>query len=105
KIFVCNLMTQPGETDGLTARRHLEIVREYAPHLNFDYLIVNSRPINEAQARLYTRDGAEQIGIHGSIDSNTIEGARVVSTNLLEDGELVRHNPDRLARCVLGLRS
>src|SRR5919202_1434619 len=31
KIFVCNLMTQPGETDGYTARRHLETVTGYAP--------------------------------------------------------------------------
>ena len=103
KIFVCNLMTQPGETDGLTARRHLEIVREYAPQLNFDYLIVNNRPISEMQAQLYTRDGAEQIGVHGSIDSDVIEGARVIYSNLLDDGELVRHHPDRLARCVLDL--
>lgn len=101
KIFVSNLMTQPGETDGLTAKRHLEIVREYAPGLNFDYVIVNDRPISEVQARLYTRDGAEQIGVHGSIDSEQIEGAEVVYTNLLDDGELVRHHPERLARAVL----
>ncbi len=104
KVFVCNLMTQPGETDGLTARRHLEIVREYAPGLDFDYVIVNNRPISELQARLYTRDGAEQIGVHGSIDSETIEGAKVISTNLLHESELVRHDPDRLARCVMGLK-
>ena len=103
KIFVCNLMTQPGETDGLTARRHLEIVRDYAPGLNFDYVVVNNRAISENQMQLYTRDGAEQIGVHGSIDSDVIEGARVISANLLDDGELVRHHPDRLARAVLGL--
>jgi uncharacterized cofD-like protein len=105
KVFICNLMTQPGETDGLTSRRHLEIVRDYAPNLNFDYVLVNNRPISERQAELYTKDGAEQIGVHGSIDAKTIEGARVVNTNLLDEGELVRHHPDRLARCVLGLRS
>jgi uncharacterized cofD-like protein len=105
KIFVCNLMTQPGETDGLTARRHLEIVREYAPGLNFDYVVVNNRPISEVQMQLYTRDGAEQIGVHGSIDSEVIEGAKVVCTNLLDDGELVRHHPDRLAKAVLSLAS
>jgi 2-phospho-L-lactate transferase/gluconeogenesis factor (CofD/UPF0052 family) len=98
-------MTQPGETDGLTSRRHLEIVRDYAANLNFDYVLVNNRPISERQAELYTKDGAEQIGVHGSIDAKTIEGARVVNTNLLDEGELVRHHPDRLARCVLGLRS
>jgi uncharacterized cofD-like protein len=103
KVFVCNLMTQPGETDGLTARRHLEIVREYAPGLNFDYVVVNNRPISEVQMQIYMRDGAEQIGVHGSIDSEVIEGAKVVSTNLLDEGELVRHHPERLARAVLGL--
>jgi uncharacterized cofD-like protein len=101
KIFICNLMTQPGETDGLTARRHLEIIREYAPEMSFDYVLANDREISPEQARLYTRDGAEQIGIHGSIDADVIEGARVVHANLLDDGELVRHHPGRLAQAVL----
>ena len=101
KVFVCNLMTQPGETDGLTSRRHLEIVRQYAPELNFDYLIVNDKEISPTQAQLYTRDGAEQIGVHGSIDSDIVEGARVIHCNLLDDGPLVRHHPGRLARAVL----
>jgi uncharacterized cofD-like protein len=101
KVFICNLMTQPGETDGLTARRHLEIVREYAPDLKFDYLMVNDRPISEEQVRLYTRDGAEQIGVHGSIKASEIEGARVVRTDLLDDGSLVRHHPGRLAEAVI----
>ncbi|HUR98667.1 MAG TPA: uridine diphosphate-N-acetylglucosamine-binding protein YvcK [Pyrinomonadaceae bacterium] len=105
KIFVCNLMTQPGETDGLTARRHLEIVRDYAPRLDFDYVMVNNRPISDIQKHLYTRDGAEQIGVHGSIDSEVIEGASVVYANLLDDGDLVRHHPERLARAVLRLES
>jgi uncharacterized cofD-like protein len=103
KIFICNLMTQPGETDGLTARRHLEIIREYAPNLNFDYLVVNDRAISPEQAELYTRDGAEQIGVHGSIDEQVIEGAEVVRANLLREGPLVRHDPERLAETVLDL--
>ena len=101
KIFVCNLMTQPGETDGLTSRRHLEIVREYAPDISFDFVVVNNRPISLTQAELYTRDGAQQIGVHGSIDSDDIEGARVINADLLDDGELVRHHPANLAKVVL----
>lgn len=101
KVFVCNLMTQPGETDGLTSRRHLEIIREYAPELTFDYLLVNSREISPTQAQLYTQDGAEQIGVHGSIDSVDIEGARVIHCDLLDEGPLVRHHPGRLAKAVV----
>jgi uncharacterized cofD-like protein len=103
KVFICNLMTQPGETDGLTARRHLEIVREYAPDLNFDYILINDRPIRDEQLELYTRDGAEQIGVHGSIVESVIEGAKVVRKDLLSDGPLVRHDPERLAKAVLAL--
>jgi uncharacterized cofD-like protein len=101
KAFVCNLMTQPGETDGMTSRRHLEIVREYAPNLQFDYIIVNDRPITERQAELYHDEGAEQIGVHGTIEDTVIEGTEIIYTNLLDDGDMVRHHPERLARAVL----
>ncbi len=101
KIFICNLMTQPGETDGLTSRRHLEIVREYAPEIDFDYVIVNNRPISPEQFQRYAEEGAEQIGVHGSITPETIEGAEVVYGNLLDEGEKVRHHPEKLAQVVL----
>lgn len=101
KIFVCNLMTQPGETDGLSAHAHLEIVKQYAPNLEFDYVIVNNRPISEYQQQLYTEEGAEQIGVHGSISPETIEGAEIVYGNLLDDGEKVRHHPGKLAQVLL----
>src|SRR6476620_9934716 len=45
KIFVNNLMTQPGETDGFTSAKHLETLKSYAPEIKFDYLLVNDRPI------------------------------------------------------------
>jgi uncharacterized cofD-like protein len=101
KVFVCNLMTQPGETDGINARRHLEIVREHAPKINFDFLIVNSRPITERQAELYELEGAEQIGVHGSIAEEDIEGARVVRADLLANDTMVRHDPGRLAATLI----
>lgn len=101
KVFICNLMTQPGETDGFTARKHLEIVRKYAPSLHFDYVIVNGSPITRRQVELYNEEGAEQIGVHGLIESKRIEGAGVIRADLLAEGEKVRHDPERLARVVL----
>jgi uncharacterized cofD-like protein len=102
KVFVCNLMTQPGETDGMSSRAHLEVVRQYAPKIAFDYVIVNNRPISEHQMQLYTEEGAEQIGVHGSITPETIDGAEIVYGNLLDDdGEKVRHHPAKLAQVLL----
>ncbi|MGI8469573.1 MAG: gluconeogenesis factor YvcK family protein [Pyrinomonadaceae bacterium] len=101
KVFICNLMTQPGETDGFSARKHLEIVREYAPEIDFDYVIVNNHPVSREQAARYESEGAQQIGLRDSISPETIEGAKIVYGNLLDGGEMVRHHPEKLAQVVL----
>jgi len=101
KVLVCNLMTQPGETDGLTARDHLTMFSNYVPELRFHHLIVNSKPVSPSQAAAYMNQGADQIGIHGSISGEAIEGAHVVYANLLDEGDKVRHHPERLARSIL----
>jgi len=103
KIFICNLMTQPGETDGFTSRKHLEIVRDHAPLIKFDYVILNNRPITEHQEEMYAHEGAVQIGVHGSISESTIEGVTIIYDNLLQEGDMVRHDPAKLANVVLAL--
>jgi uncharacterized cofD-like protein len=101
KIFICNLMTQPGETEGFSAKKHLEIVREYAPEIDFDCVIVNNHLITEEQTARYSSEGSVQIGISDSISPATIEGAEIIYGNLLDDGEKVRHHPEKLAQTVL----
>jgi uncharacterized cofD-like protein len=101
KIFICNLMTQPGETDGFTSRHHLEIVREHAPQIDFDYVIVNNHPISDVLAEKYRCEGAEQIGVHGSVSPSTVEGVEIVYGNLLDGGDKVRHHPEKLAQVTL----
>ncbi len=101
KIFICNLMTQPGETDGFTAKKHLEIVREYAPQINFDYIIVNNCRISDEQMQRYAEEGAKQIGLSDSISPETVEGAEIVYGNLLDGDGKVRHHSDKLAQVVL----
>jgi uncharacterized cofD-like protein len=104
KIFVNNLMTQPGETDGYTARAHIETIRKYAPEIHFDFVIVNDRRISNEQAELYAAEGAHQIGIDDPIDEAIEQTTEIVRADLLDDGEKVRHNSDRLAQVVLSCR-
>lgn len=101
KVFICNLMTQPGETDGFTSRKHLEVIRDHAPAIKFDYLILNNKQISEHQHEMYELEGAEQIGVHGSISESTIEGVTIIYDNLLREGEKVRHDSAKLAKVVL----
>lgn len=104
KIFVNNLMTQPGETDGYSAREHLEAIKKYAPEIHFDFVVVNDRRISKEQAELYAAEGAHQIGIDDPIDDAIDRATEVVRADLLDDGEKVRHNADRLAEVVLNCR-
>ena len=105
KIFICNLMTQPGETDNYSARQHLETIKSYAPEIHFDFVVVNDRRISKEQEQLYALEGAYQIGMdNDSIDSVLDQSTRVIRTNLLENGEKVRHDSTLLARVVLACR-
>ena len=104
KIFINNLMTQPGETDGYDARKHLETIKKYAPEIHFDYVVVNNRRISQEQAELYAAEGAYQIGIGDSIDHALDQTTEIVRADLLYDGEKVRHNSDRLAQVVMNCR-
>jgi uncharacterized cofD-like protein len=102
KIFISNLMTQPGETDGYSARAHLEVVKKYAPEIRFDFIVVNNRSISSQQAELYAAEGAQQIGIEDEPLNSVFEQlTEVVYADLLDEGDKVRHNPERLANIVL----
>jgi uncharacterized cofD-like protein len=102
KIFICNLMTQPGETDGYTARKHIEVVKRYAPEIRFDFLVVNDRPVSAVQAAAYAAEGARQIGLTNHRLEEEFGGeAEVVRADLLDEGEKVRHSPEKLARVIL----
>ena len=97
--FITQLRTQ--ETDGYTARQHLETVKRYAPEIAFDYVILNDRPISQEQAVLYAADGAYQIGMQDHLFEKTFGmETRIVRADLLDEGEKVRHNPEKLARVV-----
>ncbi|HKO97697.1 MAG TPA: gluconeogenesis factor YvcK family protein [Pyrinomonadaceae bacterium] len=105
KIYICNLMTQPGETDNYSARQHLETIKKYAPEIRFDFVIVNDKRVTKEQSERYALEGAYQIGIDDdSLDSILDETTQVIRTNLLEEGEKVRHNSERLASVVLACR-
>jgi len=104
KIFINNLMTQPGETDGYTARAHLETVKKYAPEIHFDFVVVNDRRISSEQAERYAAEGAYQIGIDDPIDDALDQATQIMRGDLLDGSEKVRHHSGRLAQVVLKCR-
>ena len=90
------------ETDGYTARRHLETVHEYAPQIHFDYVLVNNHPISVEQAERYAAEGARQIGLTDhKLEEEFSSETEIVRADLLDEGEKVRHSPDKLTRVIV----
>jgi uncharacterized cofD-like protein len=116
KLYICNIMTQPGETDGFDVEDHLRILFEYSPNLDIDYVLVNTASISPDLREKYLAEGAEQVEL------DSLEGCRVAGElqtilethqgprplrflcrdMLYEDG-LVRHDPDKIARLLLDI--
>jgi uncharacterized cofD-like protein len=101
RVYVGNLMTQPGETRGYTAAEHLRALHEHAGRKLFDTIILNSRPLPSALLRRYARQRAEPV----AHDLELVQELRVkpVRADLLYADHLARHDSRRLAQLLLNL--
>jgi uncharacterized cofD-like protein len=103
KVLVSNLMTQPGETSGFSAVRHVEEIAKYAPQIEFDHVVLNSEKITKEQQEAYALERSEQIGIEDGESIAESCGANIVYANLLSEGTMVRHDPAKLAEVVMSI--
>jgi len=104
KVFVCNLMTQANESLGLTASHHIEKIMQHAVGVGapiFDYALINTGPISAAQLEKYAREGQEPI--EADLDRVRVLGVEPVTGNFVHEGDLLRHDYDRVAERVLAL--
>jgi uncharacterized cofD-like protein len=101
KVLVCNLMTQTGETRGFTASDHARVLGRIAGDGIFDTVLVNSRVPPAHLIEKYRQEGAEVVRFDEEGFAGM--GVGVVSRDLMSATDLVRHEPDTLARAVLGL--
>ncbi len=105
KIYVCNIMTQPGETDGFKVSDHIKTLINHAKYDKImDAVLVNNDLPSELLAP-YKNAGSEPV----IVDKEEIQkmGIEVVQKNLIEDkryedghDSFVRHSPSRLARVI-----
>ena len=98
-VLVLNLMTQPGETDHMRAREHVEAIERHAGEGLVDYLLVNADPPSKGLLELYADTGSELVALAASEREDL--GARLVEKDLLAEGDLIRHDPAKLSRAVL----
>jgi len=101
KIYVCNIMTQPGETDEYTAAGHLRaIVKCLGPGV-VDHILVNTRSVPLRLQKKYEAQGAYPV----AVDRKQMEemGVQMVGADLVSAADYARHDPDKLAAALLRL--
>jgi uncharacterized cofD-like protein len=99
KVFVCNLMTQPGETLGFSAADHIQAIYSHCHTRLFDYAILNTGAISPALVRRYEKQRAKPVV--NDLGRIKALGIQPLAADLVSEQGLVRHHPERLARLVL----
>jgi uncharacterized cofD-like protein len=101
RVYVANLMTEPGETDGLSLTDHLAAVAAHAGRGLVDGLVIHARPFPADVVRRYARAGASPV----ALDRERLHGLGVWVTeaDLTGSTELARHHPEKLGRVLVRL--
>ena len=99
-VYVCNLMTKPGETDGFDAAGFLNEIHRYLK-VPVGVILANRHPIPENLLSIYAAAGAYPV----SIDAQACQdlGVEVITAPMLAEGELIRHDPKKLAEALIKL--
>ncbi len=100
KIYVCNLMSQAGETENYSVHDHLEAIEKHSYHGITDYVLANNEQIPESVIHRYAEEEAYMVSID---EQNFTDGCTtlVQGNLLLIKDEQIRHNFSRLARAIM----
>lgn len=103
KIYVCNIMTQRGETDNYKTADHLKAIFQNTGLDKIDYCLVNNSSIPPDLLKRYAAEKAYQVVANA--DDIKKMGMTVIEDNLVNAKDYVRHNPKRLAKTVVDIIS
>jgi len=98
KVMVSNLMTQPGETDGMDCLEHVKAIIEHAGPV-LDAVLINGTPPPQEAIQRYARKGAYVIPVNRR--ELITAGVIPVEADLLKEGSKIRHDSRKVARCLL----
>ncbi len=98
KMFICNVMTQPGETDGFSVADHLQAVHDHVGSHLFDYVLVNSGLIPEAVQLRYAEEGATPVRL--DLEEMAATNCTVIADTFVKYGTYLRHDAEQLSRHI-----
>ncbi|HZK58228.1 MAG TPA: YvcK family protein [Clostridia bacterium] len=105
KIYVTNVMTQPGETDNYTVYEHVDALLRHWSDASIDYVVANIGKISDAVGKKYGTEGAEVIKLtQEDREKLRAEGIKLITEDLIEIKEnYVRHDAIKLSKIIIDL--
>ncbi|MCR4428728.1 MAG: uridine diphosphate-N-acetylglucosamine-binding protein YvcK [Caldiserica bacterium] len=98
RIFISNIMTEHGETDGFSVSDHLKILFEHAGGRVCDYCVISTTPISPDVLERYRMEEAEPVKI--DLPQVRSLGVQPVLADLTRSDSVLRHDPEKLARVL-----
>lgn len=102
KIYVCNIMTQPGETQDYTVADHIRAIDLACGRQLFNAVLVQSQSPSAQALIRYAQENSHPVFLDREAVRNS--GRHIVSAHVMEEDPetgYVRHNPELLARVLL----
>ncbi|MBS1704621.1 MAG: YvcK family protein [Armatimonadetes bacterium] len=95
KAYICNVMTQPGESDEFTAAEHVAAIQANVDLKVFDHVVCNTGAPSQVTLDKYRE--FDQYFVEPDVDRVRALGFRVVSGNFMNEADYVRHDPMKVA--------
>ena len=101
RIYICNIMTEPGETQGFAVSDHIRAIDQACGRFLFDAVLVQKHSPCPEVIQHYAKTGAGPVHLDRAAIIES--GRRILAANVMEerDNLTVRHDPHRLARVLL----
>ena len=102
RIYVCNIMTQPGETEGYSVADHIREIDRVSKKKLFDAVLIHRKPPTSMSLKKYAQENSYPV--HSDRQEIAKLNRRIVMANVMEEDEIegkVRHSSSQLARVLL----
>lgn len=101
KVYVCNVMTQPGETDSYAASDHVKALAKHTESRVFTHVLVNQeKPRKDLLAKYAERN---QFFVEPDVNVIRDIGYKPLVGDYISQTEVVRHDPQKLAEAIMKL--
>ncbi len=102
RVYICNVMTQKGETDDYTVYDHLKAIVDHAGQGVVTHCVVNNITIPQEALDKYAEEGAKEVKL-GDVSGISNLGVEVVFGNVIDISGVIRHNPHKIYHLVMDL--